>query len=359
LSASDRAAKLRGLIEAIGDAVVVCEPDGAISLMNPAAVEMLGPGLRHVEALVARLRTEDGAAVEPTDAIEGAYLLDGPGRETWIEARPFAVPAAPAPPGARPDEPGEPPADHGCIYVLRDVTAGRQAKVLRETFIGMLSHELRTPITTLYGGAKILTRRADDLTPEVRSLVSDIEAESERLYRLVEDLVVLTKSEAAALDVGREPVLLQRMLPRLVGAEARRWPSIDFRVDAATGLPAVLAEPTYVEQIVRNLLTNAAKYAGAAGRVEVVATTEGDEAVVRVLDRGPGFPENDAGRLFDIYYRSPQVARRAAGAGIGLFVCKSLIDAMDGRIWAREREGGGAEFGFALAALIDPDEDVG
>jgi two-component system sensor histidine kinase KdpD len=115
-----------------------------------------------------------------------------------------------------------------------------------------------------------------------------------------------------------------------------------------------MAEQTYVEQIVRNLLTNAAKYGGAEGRIDVIGEDVGDEVVVRVLDRGRGFPEGDASRLFDIYYRSPQVARQAAGAGIGLFVSKALVDAMNGRIWAAEREGGGAEFGFALRAVVEP-----
>jgi signal transduction histidine kinase len=113
-----------------------------------------------------------------------------------------------------------------------------------------------------------------------------------------------------------------------------------------------------VEQVVRNLLTNAAKYGGAEGRIDVRGEREGDDVVVRVLDRGPGFPEGDASRLFDIYYRSPQVARRAAGAGIGLFVSKALVDAMGGRIWAGERDGGGAEFGFALPAMVEPGDDV-
>jgi two-component system sensor histidine kinase KdpD len=250
--------------------------------------------------------------------------------------------------------------EHGRIHVFRDVTASRRAKVIRETFIGMLSHELRTPITTVYGGTKVLARRSEQLLPEVRSIVADIEAESERLYRLVEDLVVLTKSESASLEAGREPVLLQRVVPRLVATEARRWPALKFHTSCPASLPPVLAEQTYVEQVVRNLLTNAAKYGGSAGTVEVEAGTEGDEVVIRVLDRGPGFPENDADRLFDIYYRSPSVARQAAGAGIGLFVCKSLVEAMGGRIWADDRPGGGATFAFALPAMAEPadmDED--
>jgi len=350
LSASDRAAKLRGLIESIGDPVVVADQDGAVSLMNPAATDMFGPRLAHVRQFVARLREEDGGRVDPDSEIEGSYLLADTERETWIEVRAFAVPFSGS--GRVEETPGGAD-DHGRIYVLRDVTAGRHAKVVRETFIGMLSHELRTPITTVYGGAKVLARRSDTLVPEVRGIVADIESEAERLYRLVEDLVVLTKSEAATLEAGREPVLMQRIIPRLVEAEASRWPMLAFDVSCRPAMPPVYAEQTYVEQIVRNLLTNAAKYGGAEGRVEVIGDYDADEVIIRVLDRGPGFPEGDAAKLFDIYYRSPQVARRAAGAGIGLFVSKALVDAMHGRIWATEREGGGAEFGFALSAVME------
>ena len=187
LSASDRAAKLQGLIESIGDPVVVADPDGAVSLMNPAATDMFGPRLAYVRQFVALLRSEDGGRVDPDSAIEGSYLLADTDRETWIEVRAFAVPFSGS--GHVEDAPGGAD-DHGRIYILRDVTAGRHAKVLRETFIGMLSHELRTPITTVYGGAKVLARRTDTLVPEVRAIVADIESETERLYRLVEDLVV-------------------------------------------------------------------------------------------------------------------------------------------------------------------------
>ena len=354
LSASDRAAKLRGLIESIGDPVVVTDRDGAVSLANPAAVELFGSRLVDVEQLRDRLRRDDGSAVERDAEIAGSYLLAGASRETWLEVRAFPVPIGATGHANDVAEAG----DHGKIYVLRDVTANRHTRVLRETFIGMLSHELRTPITTVYGGSKILARHADTFEPQIQSIIDDIENESERLYRLVEDLVVLTKSESATLDAGREPVLLQRILPRLVSAEARRWPALQFDVRSTPDMPPVLAEQTYVEQVVRNLLTNAAKYGGAEGRVEVLGENDGEEVIVRVLDRGPGFPEGDASRLFDIYYRSPQVARRAAGAGIGLFISKTLVDAMDGRIWAAERDGGGAEFGFALRALLEPGDQV-
>jgi two-component system sensor histidine kinase KdpD len=115
----------------------------------------------------------------------------------------------------------------------------------------------------------------------------------------------------------------------------------------------VAADATYVEQVVRNLLSNAAKYAGAGARVEALVEAAGDEVLVRILDDGPGFPPGEADRLFELYYRSPSTAGSASGAGIGLFVCARLIRAMGGRIWAAPRAGGGSEFGFSLKVMAE------
>ncbi len=103
--------------------------------------------------------------------------------------------------------------------------------------------------------------------------------------------------------------------------------------------------------MLRNLLSNAAKYGGAGSTVTIVAEPSEGEAIVRVLDDGPGFPSDETNRLFELFYRSPGTAGAAAGAGIGLFACARLIAAMGGRIWAAPRDEGGAEFGFALTEL--------
>jgi two-component system, OmpR family, sensor histidine kinase KdpD len=108
----------------------------------------------------------------------------------------------------------------------------------------------------------------------------------------------------------------------------------------------VAAEETYLEQVLRNLLSNAAKYGG--DEIDVVVVSDEDVVRVTVTDRGPGFDPAETRRLFDIFYRSPDAARRASGAGIGLFVSQQLVAAMGGRIWAANREGGGAEFGLEL-----------
>jgi K+-sensing histidine kinase KdpD len=249
---------------------------------------------------------------------------------------------------------GSPASGGETIVVMRDVTEARRREAVRETFIGVLSHELRTPVTTIFGGAKLLSRPTSTLDEETtRGIFRDIAEEAERLQRLVEDVVALNRFGDEAGDVGAEPVLLQRLIPRVVGSEEGRWPGVTFEVDIAPGLPTVTADPTYVEQVVRNLLSNAAKYGGAGSTVRVVAEDDPDarEVIVRVLDNGPGFAPEETSRLFELFYRSPGTAGTAAGAGIGLFVCARLIAAMGGRIWAAPRVEGGAEFGFALAEL--------
>ena len=106
-----------------------------------------------------------------------------------------------------------------------------------------------------------------------------------------------------------------------------------------------------MDQIVRNLLGNAAKYSPPDGPIEVEVDETDGQVRVRILDRGPGFEASEAKRLFDLYYRSPSTLGIAAGAGIGLFVCRRLVETMNGEIWAQPRPGGGAEFGFALQVL--------
>jgi signal transduction histidine kinase len=240
----------------------------------------------------------------------------------------------------------------GPIELASHYADERRAAALRDAFIGVISHELRTPITTIYGLTKMLRQRIDSLAPEIRNqAIEDVEGEADRLYRLVEDLLVLSRAERGRVEIADEPLLVDKVLRHAVQAEAARWPTRVFDLDIQPGLPLVLGEATYVEQVARNLLSNAAKYSAIGSDVRVTVTSDDDEVVVRVVDSGIGIAPGDEERLFELFYRSANASRQAAGAGIGLFVCRQLIEAMGGRVWAASRPGGaGAEFGFALPA---------
>jgi PAS domain S-box-containing protein len=148
----------------------------------------------------------------------------------------------------------------------------RRAGAFREAFVDVISHELRTPITTIMGLAQILARpgRADDESSRM-ALLEDVRSEAERLHRLVEDLLVLSRVERGRLEVEAEPIEPRRLLDRIVSHEARELPTIEVETDLEPDLPIVAGESTYVEQIVRNLLNNAAKYTPAGTRVSVSA----------------------------------------------------------------------------------------
>ncbi|HET8784056.1 MAG TPA: ATP-binding protein, partial [Candidatus Limnocylindrales bacterium] len=178
----------------------------------------------------------------------------------------------------------------------------------------------------------------------------------ERLHRLVEDLLVLSRVERGRLDVEAEPIEPRRLLERIVAHEARELPSITVQTDLEPDLPIVAGESTYVEQIVRNLLNNAAKYTPFGSHIVVSARKAGDTIEVRVTDDGPGIPTASIERIFELFYRDPSSSRLVAGSGIGLFVCSSLVEAMGGRIWAARPSSGGTEIGFTLR-ILEPDRD--
>jgi K+-sensing histidine kinase KdpD len=227
----------------------------------------------------------------------------------------------------------------------------RSRNQLRDAFLGMLSHELRTPVTTIYGMAKMLTKPDLSLDDETRrSMHADIAEEAERVHRLVEDLLVLSRAERGSLRPDQDPVQVAHVARRLARATAAGDASQQVVV-RADGDALALGEETYVEQILRNFLSNARKYGGGLVEVEVGSTET--EVETRVLDRGPGFPRDEGRQLFELFFRSESNAHLAAGSGVGLFVCATLAEAMGGRVWARPRDGGGAEFGLGLPRL-DP-----
>jgi K+-sensing histidine kinase KdpD len=237
----------------------------------------------------------------------------------------------------------------------------REAQQLQEAFISVISHELRTPITTILAGSRLLRRQIGDgpIESEIASdLAADIEAESDRLFRIVEDLLVLSRLERHNLLIAQEPVHVAHLVERVVASEARRWPSHRFVTPGRVNVGVVRGEETYIEQVLRNLLANAAKYSPSGSTVEILVDDDPDGVAVRVLDDGPGIARAEVEQLFTLFYRSPATAATAAGAGIGLFVSRQLVDAMGGRMWAQRRRRGGSEFGFSLAAY-PADEDDG
>jgi signal transduction histidine kinase len=223
----------------------------------------------------------------------------------------------------------------------------RVANEAKDEFLGMISHEMRTPITVIYGGARMLVSRGDRIdTAQRDELIHDIERESERLFRIVEDLLVLARVELGG-ELPKKAVDLVDLARRV--AERSRRGLQDVSIERIGDVPAALGEPTYIEQVVRNLVENAHKYGPPGGEIVLRIQREEDDRVrLSVLDRGPGVDPAEVDLIFDRFYRSSRTATAARGAGMGLAVCRRLVEAQGGRIWASAREGGGLEVSFTL-----------
>jgi signal transduction histidine kinase len=347
-AANERRAELDAVLASMAEAVLVFDGRKRLLLNNRSAVSLFGEVPATLDELRRRLVAEPSSALTTAgqaevDAAAGGIGLEGEFKladtERWLEVHSY--PTADGKDGGN---------RSSFVVVAYDVTSNRFAQTTREAFLGVMSHELRTPITTIYGGSELLTHGLDD---ERRAeVIRDIRAESGRLVRLVEDLLVMTRVERGVLELGDEPLLLQRVLPALAASLTPSWPMLKIELDIGERLPAVRGDVTYIEQVVRNLINNAIRYGEALEKgITLHVGAAQDEVIVRVLDNGPGLADVDPEQLFDLFFRAPNARVVSGGAGIGLFVCRALVEAMGGRIWARQRDEGGTEFGFALVTI--------
>ena len=243
------------------------------------------------------------------------------------------------------------------VSLFRDVTAAREAEQLKDDFLSLVSHELRTPLTTIQGAAHILLTQGDELTPMAREMLRlDIASESERLTRMLKNMLALAAYQAGRLHVERDPFLLQPLLRTVVRETERHYPGHHFTLALPRGLPPVEGDEELIAQVVRNLVENATKYSPADTTVTVGAQATPDTVIVSVQDQGPGIPPGEVTRIFARFHRAHSGQQ---GMGLGLYLCQRLVEAHGGRIWVESTAGAGATFRFTLPRIVgeDPDEE--
>jgi two-component system sensor histidine kinase KdpD len=221
----------------------------------------------------------------------------------------------------------------------------QRTDALRAALLSSVSHDLRTPLTSIKAAASSLLQKDVEWDEETRrGFAQSIEREADRLNRLVGNLLDMSRIEEGALVPEKEEYALASLIHDVL---RRLEPLLEGRV--RTHLPEgdlLLVELDYLEidQVLTNLLENTVRYTPAGSPIDVSATSEGEQVVVRVADRGPGIPPADLERVFDKFYRvlhGQHPVGYPMGSGLGLTVCKGLVEAHGGRIWAELREGGG------------------
>ena len=188
-------------------------------------------------------------------------------------------------------------------------------------------------------------------------MIVDMADDSERLLGIIENLLLLTRLEAGP-HIDLEPQVLAHIVRKAIDSFRRRHPARKVTLSSEPRHIIVEADRTYLELVMENLLSNAEKYSPAGRDVDVLIHVDDAEAQVVVLDRGIGIDEIQAAKVFTPFYRTEAAKSRANGIGIGLAVCKRVVEGQGGRIWARPRAGGGSELGFALPLSRDPGEPV-
>lgn len=230
-----------------------------------------------------------------------------------------------------------------------------EAEFLRNTLLSGVSHELRTPLAAITGAASALTETGDTLAADTRSdMLVTIQAESERMERLINNLLDMTRLEAGGLAIRREWQPLQEVVGAALHHLDRRLRGRAVHTDLPPDLPLAHIDGPSVEQVIVNLLDNAVEYTPPAASIDIAARADGAGGlVVEVADRGPGLPPGTERRVFDKFFRaSPADTRR--GIGLGLAICRAIVEAHGGEITASNRPGGGARFRFTLPTRSTP-----
>jgi len=234
--------------------------------------------------------------------------------------------------------------------VVVDITDRKKLDQLKDEFIGLVSHELRTPLTVIMGSLNTVLSEGARLSPsETRQLLQDAAEESEVLSHLLGNLLELSRAQAKRLFLYTEPVSIHKVVEDSVDKIQKQSSGHQFVIDLAKELPLVHADPLRLERILYNLLENAVKYLPQGGKIQVFAKRERDHLVIGIADQGVGISIDDQAKLFGPFQRLDQpIGDRVKGAGLGLLVCRRLVEAHGGCIWIESELGKGSTFFFTL-----------
>jgi len=235
-----------------------------------------------------------------------------------------------------------------------------ETEQLRSALLSSISHDLRTPLVSIIGSATSLSTFGDTLSEDNRrELLDTVLEEAERLNRFVQNLLDMTRLGYGALKPKRDWVDLRDVVGTAIERLKSTLTPYTVVTDVKPGLPLLYVDPVLIEQVMVNVLDNAAKYSPAAGSIQIRAFVRDEKAVIQVVDSGPGIPEGEREMIFDMFYRVKAGDNRIAGTGLGLAICRGLMQAHGGTIVALPGDHGrGACLEFTLPIAEPPEPEA-
>jgi len=231
-----------------------------------------------------------------------------------------------------------------------DITERKRLDQLKDEFIGLVSHELRTPLTVINGCLSTLLTERKRLSPkEVQQLLQDALLESESLSHLIENLLELSRARAQQLSLFSESIDLKTLIKEAISKVKRQAPSRRFVISIPDRLQSINADPLRVERVLYNLLDNAVKYSPTGSQIKVSVSSEPERVVIGVSNHGKGLSSSEQARIFGPFQRlEDNRPDQARGAGLGLMVCRRLVEAHGGEVWVESKKRKGSTFFFSL-----------
>jgi PAS domain S-box-containing protein len=345
--------RLDAIIEQSADGVMILDGRWRITTFNRAMEQLTGWPREEATgrpcAEVLAIQTAQGVNIclvdcplqrrppEINPVVEG-WVTARDGRRRYVQSR-YAVQRGPK---------GE---FMGAIANVRDITHRKVEEETQNTFISVISHELKTPVSIIKGYAETLGREdADWDSATLRDGLAVIGEEADRLAGQIADLLEVSRLHADGLRLELTewllPPLVTQLVERFAGQAGEQF---SFELRFPDDLPAIHADYERTRTVLENLISNAIKYSPEGGVIRIAGRANGDHAIVSVADQGIGIAPEEHGRIFQRFYRvDNRLRREAQGAGLGLFLSKAIVEAQGGRMWVDSQPGRGARFSFTL-----------
>lgn len=244
--------------------------------------------------------------------------------------------------------------DVGYALTMQDITYLKEIDRIRREFVHTVSHDLRSPLTSVIGYSELI-ERAGPLNEQQRDFVDRIQDSIQHITSLINDLLDIGTIEAG-IDTRREFVQLEGILRYTIDMlhapiKAKR---INLKTDIASALPVLRANPIRLRQVLDNVIGNAIKYSKAGGEIYISIHAEENQVILQVTDQGPGIPPADQPHIFDKFYRGTNIGSDVEGSGLGLAIVKNIVENHQGRIWVESTLGKGSSFFIVLPVVSEP-----
>jgi PAS domain S-box-containing protein len=337
------------ILSNIADGIVAVDREGKVVLWNESAEAITGvPGGAAVGRTPVEVLQRELASGDEGTAGERLLSIQRGGDEVWLSLTEAVMH----------DPVGS---VSGRIFAFRDVSSERIVEEMKSTFVSTVSHQLRAPLTSIYGFAETLLRR-DVLfgEEERRTFLEYIASEAQGLTTIVDTLLSVARLEAGDMQVELTPTDLRAVVSDAISSvqEGAIVNGHRFVLELPDEPLAASADREKLGQILRNLLDNAVKFSPDGGTVTVEAHRRAGRVEVRVVDQGEGIPEAEREHIFSKFHRADSTGGHG-GAGLGLFIARGLVLAMGGRIWVDSAEGGGSSFAFELPLAEATEQGAG